>query len=53
LEDIKKTWMKNLNNTVLFISAQNKENIEEFRATIYKIVKEMHIKRYPYHNLLY
>ena len=53
LDDIKNTWMKNLNNTVLFISAQNKENIEEFRATIYKIVKEMHIKRYPYHNLLY
>jgi GTP-binding protein HflX len=53
LQDIKNTWMKSLNNPCLFISAQNKENIEEFRATIYKLVKEMHMKRYPYNNLLY
>jgi GTPase len=53
LEDIKNTWMKNLNNVCLFISATKKENIEELRATIYKMVKEMHIKRYPYNNLLY
>src|SRR3954465_15299552 len=31
LEDIKNTWMKNLNNPCLFISAQNRENIEELR----------------------
>lgn len=54
LSEIKNTWMKNLNNnTVLFISAQNKENIEEFKEALYTIVKEMHIKRYPYNNLLY
>ncbi len=53
LQDIKNTWMKSLNNPCLFISAQNKENIEEFRSTIYKLVKEMHLKRYPYNNLLY
>jgi len=53
LEDIKNTWMKNLNNPCLFISAQNRENIEELRSTIYSLVKEMHMKRYPYNNLLY
>ncbi|MBA2612842.1 MAG: GTPase HflX [Bacteroidetes bacterium] len=53
LEDIKNTWMKSLNNPCLFISAQTKENIEEFKRTVYDLVKEMHIKRYPYHNLLY
>jgi GTP-binding protein HflX len=53
LNDIKRTWMKNLNNPVLFISAQNKENVEELRSTIYKIVKDLHMKRYPYNNLLY
>ena len=53
LNDIKKTWMKSLNNPCLFISAQTKENIEEFKKTVYDLVKELHVKRYPYHNLLY
>ncbi len=53
LEDIKKTWMKSLNNPCLFISAQEKENIDEFKKTVYNLVKALHIKRYPYNNLLY
>lgn len=53
LNDIKNTWMKNLGNTCIFISATNKDNIEEFKKTIYELVKELHIKRYPYNNLLY
>ena len=53
LEEIKNTWMKNLNNRCLFISAHKKVNIDEFKKTLYDFVKELHIKRYPYHNLLY
>jgi GTP-binding protein HflX len=53
LEQWKKTWMSNLNAQCIFISAINKENIEEFRKLIYQKVKEMHIKRYPYNNFLY
>ena len=53
LQDIKNTWMKNLNTTCIFISAQNKDNMDEFKKTVYELVKELHIKRYPYHNLLY
>jgi GTPase len=53
LEEIKNTWMKSLNNPCIFISAQKKENIDELKKTIYDIVKEMHLKRYPYNNLLY
>lgn len=53
LEDIKNTWMKSLNNKVLFISAQEKQNIEELKKAVYDLVKELHVKRYPYHNLLY
>lgn len=53
LADIKKTWMKNLNDTCIFVSAQNKDNLEEFKSTLYSLVKEIHVKRYPYHNLLY
>ena len=53
LEEIKNTWMKNLNTRCLFISAHKKVNIDEFKKTLYDFVKELHIKRYPYHNLLY
>jgi GTP-binding protein HflX len=53
LDDIKNTWMKSLNTTSLFISATEKDNIEEFKKTVYEMVKTMHIKRYPYNNLLY
>jgi len=53
LEEIKKTWMKGLNKPVLFISAKNKSNVEEFKTTIYDLVKKLHMKRYPYNNLLY
>ncbi len=53
LKDLKKTWMKNLNKNCIFISAQNKENIDELKKKVYDMVKEMHVKRYPYNNLLY
>lgn len=53
LEQVKKTWMKNLNESVMFMSAQNKEGMEAFRSKIYDTVKAMHIKRYPYNSLLY
>jgi GTP-binding protein HflX len=53
LEEVKNTWMKNLHETCIFISAEKKQNIEELRSKIYNLVKEMHMKRYPYNNLLY
>ncbi len=53
LDDLNKTWMNKLNNACVFISASNKENIEEFKKIVYDKVKELHIKRYPYNNFLY
>lgn len=53
LEEIKRTWMRNMHHKCIFISAVNKENMEELRSTLYSMVKEMHIKRYPYNNFLY
>jgi len=53
LEDLKKTWMRNLHSECIFISAANKENIEEFRKVLYDRIKELHQKRYPYNNFLY
>ncbi len=53
LEQLKKTWMSNLNAQCLFISAVNKENIDEFKSVLYEKVKELQLKRYPYNKLLY
>jgi len=53
LEQLKKTWMSNLNAQCVFISAVNKQNIEEFKSVLYERVKEMHLKRYPYNKFLY
>ena len=54
LIELKKTWMAKLNNTkCVFISAQDKDNIEEFKAVLYEEVKSIFQERYPYHNFLY
>lgn len=53
LEQLKKTWMSNLNAQCVFISAADKQNIDEFKNVLYERVKEMHLKRYPYNKFLY
>ena len=53
LEDLKKTWMAKMNGDCLFISAKQKENIEELRSTLYTKVRELHVQKYPYNDFLY
>ena len=53
LEEWKQTWMQKVGKDVLFISALNKENLEEFRKVVYEKVKEIHVTRFPYNNFLY
>ncbi|MET0569807.1 MAG: GTPase HflX [Pedobacter agri] len=54
IDEFKKSWMSHGKVPVLFISATEKENIEEFKNLLYDKVKAAHIARYPYDsNLLY
>ncbi|MGB1517958.1 MAG: GTPase HflX [Crocinitomicaceae bacterium] len=54
LNELKKTWMSKLNESKsVFISAQDKENIDALRETLYEEVKEIFKIRYPYNNFLY
>lgn len=53
LAEWQNTWMNRLGDNVLFISALNKENLEEFRKKVYEAVREIHITRFPYNNFLY
>jgi GTP-binding protein HflX len=53
LEDLKNSWMAKNNSPSIFISAKQKTNIEEFRQTLYRMVKDIHVTRYPYDKFLY
>ena len=41
------------NKEALFISALKKSKIDELKDQLYHKVKEIHVKRYPYNDLLY
>ena len=53
IEEWKKTWMQEVGDRALFISALNKENLDEFRKRVYNEVRDIHVTRFPYNNFLY
>ena len=58
LDDLEKTWMARSAEDghyveCIFISAKNKENIDELRDVLYKRVRELHVQKYPYNDFLY
>ncbi|SFZ89754.1 GTP-binding protein HflX [Flaviramulus basaltis] len=53
LEEWKSTWMSKVGNNALFISALNKENLEDFKKRVYDEVREIHVTRFPYNHFLY
>lgn len=48
LVDLKEKWERETNGNCVFISAIEKRNIEDLRATILNKVKELYRVRYPY-----
>ena len=52
LEDLKRSWMGKMEDCI-FISATQKDNIDELRDLLYERAKAVHITRYPYDKLLY
>ncbi|GAA0736397.1 GTPase HflX [Gaetbulibacter jejuensis] len=53
LEEWRTTWMNKIGDYALFISALNKENLEDFRKRVYDEVRKIHITRFPYNHFLY
>ena len=53
LDELMKTWMAKLNDNCFFISAKERENIDELRDLLYKRVRELHVQKYPYNDFLY
>ncbi|WP_375235187.1 GTPase HflX [Winogradskyella sp.] len=53
IDEWKQTWMSKIGDNALFISALNKENLDEFKKRVYKEVREIHVMRFPYNQFLY
>lgn len=53
LDELKHTWMARQGVDCIFISAKDRENIDEFREVLYKKVRELHVQKYPYNDFLY
>ncbi|MBC6610908.1 GTPase HflX [Hymenobacter sp. BT507] len=47
LEQLQATYMAKMHDPVIFISAQERENIDELRALLVRKVGELHRQRYP------
>ena len=53
LDELKSTWMAKLDDDCIFISAKQRDNIEELKRMLYLKVKELHVQKYPYNDFLY
>lgn len=53
LNDFENSWMSKNQSPSIFISALNRENIDQFRSLLYEKIKAIHLQRYPYDKLLY
>lgn len=53
LEELQSTWMNKLHGDCMFISAKEKENVEDLRKLMYDRIKEIHVTRFPYNDFLY
>ena len=53
LEELKEKWMAKMEKNCVFISAKNKENIEELKTMLYEKAKAIHQARFPYNDFLF
>lgn len=53
LDELRKTWMARMGDNCIFISAKEKDNIDELRDVLYRRVRELHVQKYPYNDFLY
>lgn len=53
LAELKKTYFSRLHDNCVFISAVEKNNIDELKNILYQKIKEIHVERYPYNDFLF
>lgn len=53
IDDWKSTWFARTDRQAVFISAAEKDNIEDLRNRLYETIAEIHARRYPNNNFLF
>lgn len=53
LDELKKTWMAKMGDDCIFISARERQNIDELKQLLYSRVKQLHVQKYPYNDFLF
>ena len=53
LDELRHTWMARLGDDCIFVSAREKENVDELRDVLYKKVRQLQVQKYPYNDFLY
>lgn len=53
LDELKSSWMAKMKDNCVFISARKGTNIDELKAKLYTMAREIHLARFPYNDLLY
>ncbi len=53
LDELMQTWMAKMHDSCIFISARERDNIENLKAMMYNRVRELHVQKYPYNDFLY
>lgn len=53
LEELKHTWMAKMGDDCIFISARERQNIDELKELFYARVKQLHVQKYPYNDFLF
>ena len=53
LDELMQTWMAKMHDSCIFISARERDNIENLKTMMYNRVRELHVQKYPYNDFLY
>ena len=53
LDELMQTWMAKMHDSCIFISARERNNIDELKTLMYNRVRELHVQKYPYNDFLY
>ena len=53
LDELKHTWMAKMGDDCIFISARERQNIDELKELFYARFKQLHVQKYPYNDFLF
>ena len=53
LDELKHTWLAKMGDDCIFISARERQNIDELKELFYARVKQLHVQKYPYNDFLF